>query len=139
MEKKIACYCQNCRAANSVGETHCGRCGTRLLLVVFPQSLKYDTNYVPSFYEDHLIERVSLLELRLAQVTEQLAMAYEFISREAKSFQKDHALLQSFFETIQAVNPDLSELLSQNTLELFNEKKASLSVKNKQEQILSEI
>jgi len=115
------------------------RCGTRLLLVVFPQSLKYDTNYMPSFYEDHLLERVSLLELRLAQVIEQLAMAYEFISREAKSFQKDHALLQSFFETIQTVNPEFSELLSQNTLELFNEKKANLSVKNKQEQVLTEI
>lgn len=139
MEKKIACYCQNCRAANTVGETHCRRCGTRLLLVVFPQSLKYDTNYVPSFYEDHLLERVSLLELRLAQVTEQLAMAYEFISREAKSFQRDHALLQSFFETLQTVNPDLSELLSQNTLELFDEKKANLATKNKQEQTLSEI
>ncbi len=139
MENKIACYCQNCRAANAVGETNCRRCGTRLLLVVFPQSLKYDTNYVPSFYEDHLLERVSSLELKLAQVTEQLAMAYEFISREAKSFQKDHALLQSFFETLQNVNPDLSELISQNTLEVFNEKKANLSAKNKQEQILTEI
>lgn len=139
MEKKIACYCQNCRAANTVGETHCRRCGTRLLLVVFPQSLKFDTNYVPSFYEDHLLERVSLLELRLAQLTEQLAMAYEFISREAKSFQKDHALLQSFFETLQTVNPDLSELISQNTLELFDEKKANLAAKNKQEQTLNEI
>ena len=139
MEKKIACYCQNCRAANSVGETHCRQCGTRLLLVVFPQSLKYDTNYVPSFYEDHLLERVSLLELRLAQVTEQLAMAYEFISREAKSFQRDHALLQSFFETLQNVNPDFSELLSQNTLELFDEKKQNLSAKNKEGKILNEI
>jgi len=139
MEKKIACYCQNCRAANSVGETNCRQCGTRLLLVVFPQSLKYDTNYVPSFYEDHLLERVSLLELRLAQITEQLAMAYEFISREAKSFQRDHALLQSFFETLQTVNPDLSEQLSQNTLEIFNAKKEHLSVKNKQDQIVNEI
>lgn len=139
MENKVACYCQNCRAANAVGETNCRRCGTRLLLVVFPQSLKYDTNYVPSFYEDHLLERVSLLELRLAQVTEQLAMAYEFISREAKSFQKDHALLQAFFETLQSVNPELSELLSQNTLELFDEKKESLAAKNKQEKFLNEI
>jgi tetratricopeptide (TPR) repeat protein len=139
VEKKIACYCQNCRAANLGGETHCRRCGTRLLLVVFPQSLKYDTNYVPSFYEDHLLERVSLLELRLAQVTEQLAMAYEFISREAKSFQRDHALLQSFFETLQDVNPDFSELLSQNTLELFDEKKQNLVAKNKQERTLNEI
>lgn len=139
MEKKIACYCQNCRAANTIGETHCRRCGTRLLLVVFPQSLKYDTNYVPTFYEDHLLERVSLLELRLAQVTEQLAMAYEFISREAKSFQKDHALLQSFFETLQTVNPDFTELLSQSTLELLDEKKENLATKNKQEKILLEI
>lgn len=139
MEKKISCYCQNCRAANSVSDTNCRHCGTRLLLVVFPQSLKYDTNYVPSFYEDHLLERVTLLELRLAQVTEQLAMAYEFISREAKSFQRDHALLQSFFETLSTVNPDLSELLSETTLENFNEKKKNISVKNKQEQTLAEI
>lgn len=139
MEKKIACYCQNCRAANTIGETNCRRCGTRLLLVVFPQSLKYDTNYVPSFYEDHLLERVSLLELRLAQLTEQLAMAYEFISREAKSFQRDHALLQSFFETLQNVNPDLSELLSQRTLELFDEKRENLAAKDKHERILNEI
>ena len=122
-----------------VGETNCLRCGTRLLLVVFPQSLKYDTNYVPSFYEDHLLERVSLLELRLAQLTDQLAMAYEFISREAKSFQRDHALLQSFFETLQNVNPDLSELISQNTLELFGEKKETLAVRDRQAKILHEI
>ncbi len=122
-----------------VGETNCRRCGTRLLLVVFPQSLKYDTNYVPSFYEDHLLERVSLLELRLAQVTEQLAMAYEFISREAKSFQRDHALLQSFFETLSTVNPDFSEVLSRQTLELFDEKRETLATKNKDEKILNEI
>ncbi|MGI8786360.1 MAG: tetratricopeptide repeat protein [Pyrinomonadaceae bacterium] len=139
MEKNIACYCQNCRAANPVGATNCQQCGTRLLLVVFPQSLKYDTNYVPSFYEDHLLERVSLLELRLAQITEQLAMAYEFISREAKSFQRDHALLEAFFEAIQKINPELSELLSQNTLENFNEKKEILSIKHKQEKIINEI
>jgi len=139
VENKIACYCQNCRAANTVGETNCRRCGTRLLLVVFPQSLKYDTNYVPSFYEDHLLERVSLLELRLTQLSEQLAMAYEFINREAKSFQRDHALLQSFFETLSTVNPDFSEILSRNMLELFAEKKENLTAKNKEEQTLHEI
>ncbi len=139
MEKKIACYCQNCRAANELGETICRKCGTRLLLVVFPQSLKYDTNYVPSYYEDHILERVSLLELRLAQVTEQLAMALEFISREAKSFQRDHTLLQSFFETLETVNPDMSELLSRHTFELLTDKKEKQTAKNKQEKFLSEI
>ncbi len=137
--EKISHYCQKCRAANEVGESNCRRCGTRLMLVVFPPAIRHDDGIIPSYYEDHLLERVSLLELRLAQVTEQLAMAYEFISREARAFQKDHTLLQSFFETIQKINPDLSDLLSKNTLEIFDEKKGKLKAENKQEKILSAI
>lgn len=109
------------------------------MLVVFPPSIRHDDGIVPSYYEDHLLERVSLLELRLAQVTEQLAMAYEFINREAKLFQKDHTFLQSFFETIQKINPDLSDLLSKNTLEIFDEKKEKLKAENKRDQLLTEI
>ncbi len=109
------------------------------MLVIFPPAIRHDDGIVPSFYEDHLLERVSLLELRLAQVTEQLAMAYEFISREAKSFQKDHTLLQAFFETIQKINPDLSDLISKNTLEIFDEKEGKYQSENRHEQILREI
>lgn len=137
--EKISHYCQKCRAANEVGESNCRRCGTRLMLVIFPPAIRHDDGIVPSYYEDHLLERVSLLELRLAQVTEQLAMAYEFISREAKGFQKDHALLQSFFETIQKVNPDLSDVISKNTLEIYNVKNEERQTKNKTDKILSEI
>ncbi|MGI8639837.1 MAG: tetratricopeptide repeat protein [Pyrinomonadaceae bacterium] len=137
--EKISHYCQKCRAANEIGEASCWRCGTRLMIVVFPPSVRHEESIAPSYYEDHLLERVSLLELRLAQITEQLAMAYEFISREAKSFQKDHALLQSFFETLQKVNPDLSDFLSKNTLEIFDEKREKLKAENKQELIVIEI
>ena len=109
------------------------------MLVIFPPAIRHDDGIVPSFYEDHLLERVSLLELRLAQVTEQLAMAYEFISREAKSFQKDHTLLQSFFETIEKLNPEFSDVLSKNTLETFDRKKDKLKSENKNDKILSAI
>jgi tetratricopeptide (TPR) repeat protein len=77
-------YCQNCRSQNSLRDTHCRHCGTRLLLVVFPPSLQYDTNHVPSFYEDHLLERVSLLELRLVQMSESLRIAMEIIREQGK-------------------------------------------------------
>jgi len=77
-------YCQNCRSQNSLRDTHCQHCGTRLLLVVFPQSLQYDTNHVPSFYEDHLLERVSLLELRLVQLSESLRIAMEIVREQGK-------------------------------------------------------
>ena len=77
-------YCQNCRSRNSLRDTHCQNCGTRLLLVVFPQSLQFDTNHVPSYYEDHLLERVSLLELRLVQMSESLRIAMEIIREQGK-------------------------------------------------------
>lgn len=137
--EKVVCYCQNCRAANRLGETKCGRCGTQLFLVVFPQSLKFDTNHVPSYYEDHLLERVTLLELRLAQVTEQLAMAYEIIRRETKSFQKDRALLFSFFENLEKTNPELSEILHRQAKRLSAEKDENLAAANEQEKVLREI
>ena len=82
--EKTSVYCQNCRSQNSLRDTHCQNCGTRLLLVVFPQSLQYDTNHVPSFYEDHLLERVSLLELRLVQMSESLRIAMEIIREQGK-------------------------------------------------------
>ena len=109
------------------------------MLVVFPPAIRHDDGIIPSYYEDHLLERVSLLELRLAQISEQLAMAYEFISREAKSFQKDHTLLQSFFETIQKINPDLSDLISKNTLEMYDDKRDKIDAENKHERVLAEI
>ena len=135
----ISYYCQKCRAANEPGTSNCRECGTRLMIVVFPASVRHDEGVVPSYYEDHLLERVSLLELRLAQMSEQLKLAYEFINREAKSFQKDHTLLQSFFETIDKINPDLSSLLSENCLELWDEKKEKLAIKDKKDKLLKEI
>lgn len=137
--EKVVCYCQNCRAANRLGETKCGRCGTQLFLVVFPQSLKFDTNHIPSYYEDHLLERVTLLELRLAQVTEQLAMAYDIIKRETKAFQKDRALLFSFFESLEKTNPELSEILHRQARQLSAEKNGKLAAANEQEKVLREI
>ena len=137
--EKISCYCQNCRAANTIGETNCRRCGTRLLLIVFPPSLKYDTNDVPTFYEDHLLERVSLLELRLVQVVEQLAMAFEYIKRESSAFEKDRALLQTFFETIQKINPELSEILKADSTDLPDGKKGNFTPNIAPDQFLKNI
>lgn len=137
--EKISCYCQNCRAANTVGETNCRRCGTRLLLIVFPPSLKFDANDAPTFYEDHLLERVSLIEMRLAQVVEQLAMAFEFIKRESKSFEKDHALLQTFFETVQKTSPELLELIKTNPIESPDNIKENFAPHNTLDQCLEEI
>jgi len=102
-------YCQNCRSQNSLRETHCKNCGTRLLLVVFPQSLQYDTNHVPSFYEDHLLERVSLLELRLTQVGDGLRIAMEIIREQGKIIRENNELAKSLYRKVNGTNAKKSE------------------------------
>jgi len=137
--KTTAIYCQSCRAANNLSETHCQECGTRLLLVVFPNSLQYDTNHVPTYYEDHLLERVTLLELRIAQISERLESAFDFLQRGLDAFQKDQILLQSLFETIKQLNPEFAGILTEKSLEKRSELKNKQTREDKKKQILSEI
>lgn len=120
-------YCQNCRAANSLSETHCQSCGTRLLLVIFPNSLQYDTNHVPSFYEDHLLERVSLLELRLAQMSESLRGAFEIIREQGRTIKEEKELVKSLYQIFGILKTEETEKIRTAWNELLNnqhEKKA---------------
>lgn len=107
--EKIAHYCQKCRHANRVGERHCRRCGTRLMIVVFPPSMRRDEGVAPSFYEDHLLERVSLLELQLAQAVEKIGMISSFFAREAKEIKKEQKFIRAFAERLEKENPRLAE------------------------------
>ena len=137
--KTISQYCQKCRTPNELGEVSCRECGTRLMIVVFPPSMRHDESIVPSYYEDHLLERVSLLELRLVQITEHIKTTYEFVRHEAEKFKKDHEFLQVFFETIEKMNPQLAEEISKNFLDIRDEKQAKSAFENKRERLLKEI
>lgn len=107
-------YCQKCRERNDLGEPTCRKCGTRLMLVVFPHSLKYDTNHVPSYYEDHLLERVTTLELRLSQITERLAATLDLMLRQTKTAHSDHLLLETLIESLNSIGALEKENLTKN-------------------------
>lgn len=98
--KTIPHYCQSCGVLNQLGERNCRNCGTRLMLVVFPPAIRHDESIVPSFYEDHLLERVTLLEIRLSQVAERLAMALDLMLRQTKTTQSDHLLLETLIDSL---------------------------------------
>lgn len=98
--KTIPHYCQNCGVLNQLGERNCRKCGTRLMLVVFPPAIRHDESIVPSFYEDHLLERVTLLEIRLSQVAERLAMALDLMLRQTKTTHSDHLLLETLIDSL---------------------------------------
>jgi tetratricopeptide (TPR) repeat protein len=101
-----AIYCQFCRAANSISDSHCSECGTRLLLAVFPNSLQYDTNQTPSFYEDHLLERVSLLELRHAQLSEALGGVVEVIRDQSRIIKEERDLIKELYAILGMLKTD---------------------------------
>lgn len=137
--EKISHYCQKCRAANLAGERNCQNCGTRLMLVVFPPSIRHDDGIVPSYYEDHLLERVTLLELQMAQVVEKLGQAYEFFAREAKELKKDRKFIRSFSEALKEINPELAEQLKRKHEEIFDGTSARSNVEDKQKKFFETI
>lgn len=109
------------------------------MIVVLPPSFRHEDSIAPTYYEDHLLERVSLLELRMSQLTEQLVLAYEFIQREANSNQKDHALIESFFESLDQVNPDLSADVNRSRAEIAHRKLDGIARKKSGEIVFESI
>jgi tetratricopeptide (TPR) repeat protein len=138
--EKFLHYCQKCGTANQPGETSCGKCGTRLMIITLPPSLRHEEQIVsPSYYEDHLLERVSLLEFRLKQLTEQLSMAYDFINRQSDFYEKDHLLIASFIEAVLEIEPNLSQKLTDELSAIYQRKVNENEIEDKKEKVLTEI
>ncbi|MGI9056351.1 MAG: tetratricopeptide repeat protein [Pyrinomonadaceae bacterium] len=90
----------------------CWRCGTTLMLVVYPPSIQHEVMVIPSYYEDHLLERVSLLELRLSQLTEKVSLALDLMLKQSKTIQADHTLVKSILDILDSYGIAESEKLS---------------------------
>ena len=99
MQRAISHYCQKCRAANPLGQEFCLRCGTRLMLVVQPPSVRVD---VPSTtpHEEHLLERMTMLENTLARLAERLEHALKLLLRHSETTYSNHALVKSLIEML---------------------------------------
>ena len=94
-ENQIAHYCQKCLAANPLGQDLCFRCGTRLMIIVEPAGMRYDSpeTAVPS--DEHLLERVSVLENRLSRLADRMERALDLLLRQAQNSDSDRSLLRS--------------------------------------------
>ncbi|MDQ3650610.1 MAG: tetratricopeptide repeat protein [Acidobacteriota bacterium] len=89
-------HCQRCLAANGLGREHCARCGTRLMLVVEPSAVRYeDETTFTDGHDEHMLERVSALENRIARLSGKLEEALGLMLRQARASEADHALLES--------------------------------------------
>ncbi|HEX8399306.1 MAG TPA: tetratricopeptide repeat protein [Pyrinomonadaceae bacterium] len=98
--KSFACYCQKCRKANQPGEENCANCGTPLMLVVVPPSTKHESVW-DNYSEEHLLERISNLELRLMQVTDRLSKVLDLMLRQSQTLQREHLLVETLVEALE--------------------------------------
>jgi len=100
MQKRtISHFCQKCCAANPLGQEFCLRCGTRLMLVVQPPSMRIDpTETTP--HEEHLLERLTILENTLARLTERLEQGLKLLLRQSETTFTHHALVKSLIEIL---------------------------------------
>jgi hypothetical protein len=92
-------FCQKCRAANSLGQEFCQRCGTKLMLVVEPPSVRVGpSDTTPN--EDHLLERLTILENTTARLAERLEQGLTLLLRQSETAYSNHALVKSLVEVL---------------------------------------
>src|SRR4051812_22841558 len=95
MSPVISHYCQKCLAANPLGQEFCARCGTRLMIVVEPASARYETGSASLSTDEHLLERISAAETRVARLADRLERSLDLLLRYAQNAYFDRSLVRA--------------------------------------------
>src|SRR5260370_7225357 len=98
-QRTIQHFCQKCRAANPLGQEFCLRCGTRLMIVVQPPSVRVDPAETTP-HEEHLLERLTMLENTLARLAERLEQGLNVLLRQSETPYTNHPLAKSLVELL---------------------------------------
>src|SRR4026207_223780 len=95
MRPAISHYCQKCLAANPLGQEFCARCGTRLMIVVEPSSARFEAGPASLSTDEHLLERISAAENRVARLAERLERSLDLLLRYAQNAYFDRSLMRA--------------------------------------------
>ena len=95
MPTPIFHYCQRCVAANPLGQDFCVRCGTRLMIIVEPTSARFELNEQAVSTDEHLLERISILENRVSRLTERLERTLDLLLRQVQNSYFDRSLVKT--------------------------------------------
>lgn len=72
------------------------------MLIVTPPSTRNEMIWSDVSSQEHLLERISLLELRLTQVADRLNQALDLIMRQSKTANKEHLLIETLIDGLNA-------------------------------------
>src|SRR4029079_17878904 len=95
MPVRISHSCQKCLAANPLGQEFCARCGTRLMIVVEPSSLRFEVGSGGLSTDEHLLERISAAENRVARLADRLERSLDLLLRYAQNAYFDRSLMRA--------------------------------------------
>jgi tetratricopeptide (TPR) repeat protein len=93
-------FCQRCKSANDLGEDLCGRCGTRLMLLVEPSAARFEGRGTNGGMEEHLLERVTAIENHISRVIDKLEKMAELMLKQSRSAYFDHELLDTLITVL---------------------------------------
>jgi tetratricopeptide (TPR) repeat protein len=91
--------CQKCGAVNQIGEEGCYKCGTKLMIV----SAAYQQNGSLPMWEEHFLERISVLEYTLGRLDERLNEIHDLVQQLASESFYDHTMIESIAEALKRV------------------------------------
>jgi len=100
MPNPIFHYCQKCVAPNPLGQDFCIRCGTRLMIVVEPAAARFELNEQAVSTDEHLLERISILENRVSRLTERLERTLDLLLRQVQNSYFDRSLLKTLIAVL---------------------------------------
>ncbi|MBL8150658.1 MAG: hypothetical protein JNN15_12095, partial [Blastocatellia bacterium] len=73
--------CQNCKTPNNASRQNCSRCGTRLMMITV-RGMNQDSG-LGNTLEEHLLERISMLEYLLSRMQERFERLLDLMHRHA--------------------------------------------------------
>src|SRR5919112_1558115 len=93
-------FCQRCKTGNELGQDLCGRCGTRLMLMVETSSARFEDRSSAGGMEEHLLERVTAIENNISRLIDKLEQMAELMLKGSRSAYFDHALLETLLTVL---------------------------------------
>ena len=93
--------CQRCTHPNPYSRETCSACGTRLMIVTSTRTTAAygdAESLLKPTLEEHLLERISMLESQLEHARDRQDLLLELIHRQATSGMYDHAMLDALVE-----------------------------------------
>src|SRR4051812_30197327 len=126
--------CQKCGAVNQIGEEGCCKCGTKLMIV----SSAYQQNGSLPMWEEHFLERISVLEYTLGRLDERLNEIHDLVQQLASESFYDHTMIESIAEALKRVQivgkreleHDWHQRVTQRLLDTEEREKFELSKKS---------